>query len=150
MTRFFPKPDRDAWLMPYLVVADMKASMTFYERAFGCTLTDIIPGPDGEPVHAGVQYKGQTMFMLSPEGAYGGTAKAPVHMNGPMPFNLYLYMDDVDAAFEQAVAAGADAVAAPEDMFWGDRMGRVTDPSGFTWSLATKVGAFDPSKMPSA
>jgi uncharacterized glyoxalase superfamily protein PhnB len=61
---------------------------------------------------------------------------------------LYVYCDDVDKFFARATAAGAKVVAPPTDMFWGDRMCRISDPDGYEWSFATNVADFDPNKVP--
>jgi uncharacterized glyoxalase superfamily protein PhnB len=63
------------------------------------------------------------------------------------PVTLHLYVDDVDASFERAVAAGATATMPPADMFWGDRYGQVTDPFGHRWSLATHKRDVNPDEM---
>jgi uncharacterized glyoxalase superfamily protein PhnB len=61
---------------------------------------------------------------------------------------LYVYCDDVDALFNRAKAAGAQVVAAPSDMFYGDRVCKLKDPDGFDWYFATNVADFDPTKAP--
>lgn len=76
--------------------------------------------------------------------------KAPVISKVQSPVVLYAYCDDVDSLFAQAIAANADVVAEPGDMFWGDRVVQLRDPDGHAWSFATNVGEFDPSKMPPA
>ena len=62
--------------------------------------------------------------------------------------HLYVYVDDVDAQYGQAIAAGGVSLLPPTDMFWGDRMARFSDPDGYIWGIATKVGEFDPSMIP--
>ncbi len=55
------------------------------------------------------------------------------------PVSFYIYLENVDAAFKRAVEAGARIQMPVEDMFWGDRMGTVLDPFGYSWSLASHI-----------
>ncbi|MGF1605758.1 MAG: VOC family protein [Rhodothalassiaceae bacterium] len=143
------KPDAALWLTSYIVVADMARTIRFLTEGLGFTLGDTMAGPDG-PIHAEFHYKDVIVLMAAPEGTDGNPLKAPKTMGVPMPFNFYLYCDDVDAAYDRALAAGALSEEAPTDQFWGDRTARVTDPDGYSWMLATKVGDFDPAKAPPA
>jgi uncharacterized glyoxalase superfamily protein PhnB len=144
------KPDVSPWLTPYLIVRDVQASADLYRRAFGFTVGDIMPGPDGRPVHADLRYKGQAVVMMGAEGAMGMDLQAPATSGAQVPISLYVYCDDVDALYAQACKAGMRSSTAPTDMFWGDRMCALEDPDGYRWSFATNVGEFDPSKMPQA
>jgi uncharacterized glyoxalase superfamily protein PhnB len=106
-------------------------------------------GPNGKIYHIDMTHYGEAVIMFSPEDApYVGDKKSPATIGVNSPANMYVYFEDVDAAFKRAVAAGAIAGCEPADMFWGDRICSVTDPDGYEWSLATKVGEFDESKMP--
>lgn len=140
MTTFRDKPEQAQWLTPYAIVQDMDKSLTFYQTALGLDLKDCVNGPDGEPLHAELAHKGKVILMCAPEGAFGGTAKAPLSGRFEAPNSYYLYVDDVDAAHERAKAAGAKIDSPPEDMFWGDRTFRLTDPSGFPWMIASHIG----------
>jgi uncharacterized glyoxalase superfamily protein PhnB len=114
-------------LNTYLAVANVAATMTFLERAFGFTRGVVLPDPGGQIRYAEMRH-GESAVMLVPKGdantASGGTAA------------LYTYVADVDRATERAREAGA-AVAAAEDRVWGDRTAIVTDPDGYRWVLAT-------------
>jgi uncharacterized glyoxalase superfamily protein PhnB len=66
---------------------------------------------------------------------------------GGSPISFYLYVTDVDSAFERAVDAGATAKMNVQDMFWGDRVGSVQDPFGYSWMLATHVADVSPEEM---
>ncbi len=136
------------WLTPYLTVSNAEASLAFYEKAFGFTPENTMPGPDGKIVHAGMNYQGAAIIMFAPEGAWGGTCKTPAHSQTEPSISLYVYCENVDALAARAKEAGAEVLSEPEDMFWGDRMASLRDPDGYVWSFATKVGEFDPSKMP--
>ncbi len=141
-------PDGANWLTPYMTVAEAEASLDFYQRAFGFTPGMTMPGPDGKIVHADMTYQGTSIIMFAPQGSWGETMKTPAHSGSQTPISLYVYCEDVDALVKQAREAGAKVLAEPEDMFWGDRMARLEDPDGYQWSFATKVGEFDPSKIP--
>ncbi len=143
-----PRPPGAAWLTPYLTVRDAGASLAFYQRAFGFEPTETMPGPDGQIVHAGMRYQGETVLMMAPEGAWGGTTRTPVSSGVEGPIGLYLYCEDVDALFARAREAGAEVVSEPAAMFWGDRMCTLKDPDGHQWSFATNVADFDPAKVP--
>lgn len=143
-----PKPKQNNWLTPYLTVADAKASIEFYGKAFGFQPALQIPGPGGAPMHAEMTYKGATVIMFAPEGAMGSPTKTPGHTGVPEGVGLYVYCDDVDALAQRARAAGATTLSEPETMFWGDRVAHLQDPDGHRWTFATNVADFDASKMP--
>jgi uncharacterized glyoxalase superfamily protein PhnB len=149
MRRENGRPEGANWLTPYLTVADADASLAFYQRAFGFEPNGSMRGSDGRTVHASMNYQGAAIVMFSPEGAMGDTTmRTPAHGCADLPVNLYVYCPDVDALTARARAAGAKVVHEPEDMFWGDRMASLRDTDGYTWSFATNVGDFDPSKAP--
>jgi len=126
-------------VMAYLTVRDPTASLAFYQKAFGFA-------PLGEPlveagkiVHAEMKWH-EGVIMFGPEGGFGAEAKSPASSGVPSPLGLYVYCEDVDALYARALAAGATSVSAPQDMFWGDRVCKVKDPDGFTWSFGTFKG----------
>ena len=146
-------PETGALLAPYLTVRDTEATVKLYAEAFGFETDNVMPGPGGKPVHVDMTYQGKTIVMFSPEETPWGSMQAPVTSGTETPIGFYLYCEDVDKQYKQALAAGCEAagvgdVIGPEDMFWGDRIAVVRDPDGYTWTLATKVGEFDPSKAP--
>lgn len=141
-------PEGGSWLTPHLVVASAEAALEFYERAFGFARVMVLPGPDGKIGHAGMTYQGRSIVMFGPEGAWDSTIRTPAHSGIDMPCSFYVYCADVDALARQAGAAGATVTRPPETMFWGDRIADIRDPDGYHWTFATKVGEFDPSKMP--
>jgi PhnB protein len=105
-------------------------------QAFGAIELARLPGPDGRLMHAMMRL-GDSMFMLMDEyPEHGGLG--PLALKGS-PVTLHQYVEDVDAAVGQAVAAGATLTMPPQDMFWGDRYGQVQDPYGHRWSIATHV-----------
>lgn len=123
-----------------LTVADIPAAVSFYQKALGFTKRGIMNGPDGKPVHAELTLRG-TVLMLGPENAAMGrrTAKNV----GASPATLYLYVENVDKVVEKATKLGATAQGPVMDMFWGDRVGTIVDPDGYTWMIGTHKA--DPS-----
>jgi PhnB protein len=129
---------------PYLVVSDAAAALDFYARAFGAEELYRMQAPGGPVMHAEIRV-GDSVVMISDENPDMG-ALSPRTVGGS-PVSLLLYVEDVDAAHARAVAAGATEVAAPEDMFWGDRFARVVDPYGHAWAQATHVEDVAPDEM---
>lgn len=149
MAKRSAKPAGASWLAPYLCVRDADKAADFYQRAFGFEKKFAMPGPDGKSGHVEMTFQGANL-MMGPEQAAGPCqVKAPVTTGVTPPVSLYAYCDDVDALYARATAAGARGDLPPQDMFWGDRMCRLTDPDGHVWNFATNVGDFDPSKVPS-
>jgi uncharacterized glyoxalase superfamily protein PhnB len=76
-------------------------------------------------------------------------ALGPKSLKGS-PVTIHMYVEDVDAAVAQAVAAGATVTMPVADMFWGDRYGQVEDPFGHRWSVATHKRDVTPAEMQEA
>ncbi|MDH3473567.1 MAG: VOC family protein [Rhodospirillales bacterium] len=130
---------------PHLVVSDGPAAIAFYQRAFGAEERFRMPAPDGERIlHAELQIGGAPVMLASEFPEFG--SKGPSTLGGT-PVAIHLNVDDVDAAYDRAVQAGAAATMPPADMFWGDRYGRLTDPFGHVWSLATHIRDVTPEEM---
>ncbi len=119
---------------PYLTIKGAAEAIEFYKRAFGATEMFRMPMPDGSLAHGEIMIMG-SRIMLS-DGCSEGPAKPPRELGGTT-CGLYVYVDDVDALFEQATAAGAKVVQPPTDQFYGDRSGTLEDPFGHLWFLAT-------------
>jgi PhnB protein len=101
-------------------------------------------GPEGKITHAELKI-GDSMIMLADE-MPGNNAKSPQSLSGTT-VGIFLYTDDVDHVFRQAVSAGAKVEMPLDDMFWGDRYGKVSDPFGHSWSLATHKEDVAPEEM---
>jgi len=130
-------------LTPYLYVSDAARALDFYRSAFGAT--ELFRLPMGERIgHAEMQI-GDSRFMLADEFPDMNTL-GPARRGGPTA-GFMLYVEDADAAFARAVAAGATVEAAVKDQFYGDRSGTVVDPFGHKWSLATHVEDVDPEEL---
>ncbi len=123
-------------LSPHLVCAGAADAIDFYVKAFGATELMRLPGPDGKLMHAAVSINGSSVLLVDEMLDYG--VKSPITIGGT-PVTIHLMVDDVDAWFERAVAAGATVAMPLEDQFWGDRYGVITDPFGHSWSMATTI-----------
>jgi PhnB protein len=144
-TKVSPIPEGYHTLTPYLTVSNAADLIEFYKKAFGAEERFRMPTPDGKKVvHAELKI-GDSIFMLSDE-IDGMECKSPLSFNGT-PVGFYVYVKDVDAAFKRAVDAGAVVKSPVEDMFWGDRIGSVSDPSGHVWSFATHVEELTPEEI---
>lgn len=118
---------------PTIIVKGGAKAIEFYKKAFGAEEVMSIPGPNGMVMHAEIRI-GDSIIMLSDEWPeYGAKAPAPDHWSS----SLHLYVSDVDKAFQRAVDAGCSVRMPVADMFWGDRYGKVVDPFGHQWGLAT-------------
>jgi PhnB protein len=129
-------PDGYHSVTPYLIVSGAAQALDFYKRAFGAEERGRMPGPDGKIMHAEIQI-GDSIVMLADEFPEMG-AKSPQSIGGT-PVGLCIYLENVDARFQQAVAAGAKVERPIQDQFYGDRSGTVIDPYGHKWTLATHI-----------
>lgn len=131
-----PVPDGMHTVTPYLVCAGASDAIAFYQKAFGATEQMRLPGPDGRLLHAALRI-GDSVIMLNDEfpemGAFGPKSR------GGASVTIHLFVDDADASFARAVAAGATVKMPLNDMFWGDRYGLIEDPFGHSWSIATRL-----------
>lgn len=142
-----PVPDGMHTLTPHLVCRDAAAAIAFYQKAFGAVELARLPGPQGKLMHALLRI-GDSPLMLVDEFPDWG-ALGPRSLKGS-PVTLHLYVEDVDAAVERAVAAGARLTMPVADMFWGDRYGTLEDPFGHHWSIATHVRDLSPEEIQAA
>jgi len=117
-----------------LIVNDGARAIEFYKKAFGATELFRMAGPDGKIGHAEIKI-GDSPIMLADEVPAMGH-RSPQSLGGS-PVSILLYVEDVDAVFNQAVAAGAKVARPVADQFYGDRTGGVTDPFGHAWYIAT-------------
>ena len=141
-----PIPEGYTTLTPYVTVKDGNAAIEFYKKAFGAEEIFRMPGPDGKSVmHAEIQI-GNARLMLNAEYPMEGTAKAPSSINATT-VTLHMYVPDVDASFKRALDAGATTLMEPMDAFWGDRFGKVADPFGHHWSIATHTQDLTPQEI---
>ncbi|HJW09354.1 MAG TPA: VOC family protein, partial [Holophagaceae bacterium] len=133
MAQVKPIPDGYHSVTPYLIVKGGAAALDFYAKAFGAEVLFRMDQPDGRVGHAELQI-GDSRLMLADEFPEMGAA-SPATLGGS-PVSLLIYVPDVDASFQRAVAAGAKVVRPLEDKFYGDRMASLEDPFGHQWHLA--------------
>ena len=128
-----PIPDNRRSATPYLAVRDCAAALEFYSRAFDAL--ELMRMPHGDKIgHA--EFKiGDASIMISDE--YPDMDVLSPHALGGSPVTIHLYVQDVDTLFAQAVGAGARVWRPVADQFYGDRAGRLVDPFGHVWFLAT-------------
>ena len=139
-----PIPDGYHTATPYLTLQNASAAIDFYTRAFGAKELCRMLGPDGKIMHAEITI-GDSHIMLTDESSASET-KSPQTLKGTASA-LFLYVEDVDASFKQALKAGAKETQALENMFWGDRFGKLTDPFGHRWLLASRVEEVSPAEI---
>ena len=144
MSAVKPVPDGYHTVTPYLAVRDAAAALAFYAKAFGAEELFRMPGPGGVVMHAELKL-GDSIVMLGEESPQMGTS-APQTVGGT-PVSLMVYLNDVDASFSRAAQAGCTVQMPPTDMFWGDRYGKLQDPFGHHWSLATHKEDVSPEDM---
>jgi len=136
-------PDGYATVTPSLVLDDAAAAIEWYKKALGAEeVGQRAVDPEGKIMHALIKI-GNSLVMVN-DAVMG--MKGPKALGGS-PASLWLYLDDCDAAFNRAVAAGATVMMPPMDMFWGDRFAGVFDPFGYRWSLATHTQDLTPEEI---
>jgi PhnB protein len=123
-------------VIPMLVCRDAASEIEFLKAAFGAVELSRRSAPDGSVLHATLGI-GELLLML--HGETERLASRAPQPDGSSPVVVYLYLEDVDAAMARAVAAGAGILTPVADQFWGDRMGRIVDPSGHVWNVASRV-----------
>ena len=123
-------------VVPMLVCRDAASEIEFLKAAFGAVELSRRSAADGSVLHATLGI-GELLLML--HGETERLASRAPQPDGSSPVVVYLYLEDVDAAMARAVAAGAGILTPVADQFWGDRMGRIVDPSGHVWNVASRV-----------
>ena len=126
---------------PFLTVNDGAAALDYYAKAFGASVGEKLTTPDGRVMHAEFRI-GTSMFML------GEHENIDARDPKLLPrVSIYLYVEDADAVFGRAIAAGAKEVSPLRDQFYGNREGGVEDPSGIVWWIATRIAELDPAEI---
>lgn len=146
MTKAIPEGFHSA--TPMLMFKDARKAIEFYKQAFGATERYAMPGPGGKGImHAEIQI-GDSIIMIGEENPYMPAKSAETI--GGSPVSFYIYLEKVDEAFDKALKAGAESRMPVQDAFWGDRVGAVQDPFGYSWSLATHVKDMTQKEMEEA
>ena len=138
-------PDGYHTVTAHLALDSAAQAMDWYKKALGAQEVARALGPDGKVIH-GVIRVGDTLIMMND--AMGG-AKTPRSLGGS-PAGFWVYVDDCDALFNRAIAAGAKVhgpMGEMQDQFWGDRSGTFIDPHGYVWSIATHKEDLTPQEM---
>jgi len=147
MPQVKPVPEGMHTVTPHLVCAGAADAIEFYKKAFNAVEVGRLAGPQGKLMHAMLRI-GDSGVMLVDEfpewGSFG-----PKSLKGS-PVTIHLYVDNVDAVVKRAVAAGAKITMPVDDMFWGDRYGKLEDPFGHHWSVATHIRDVSPDEMKQA
>jgi uncharacterized glyoxalase superfamily protein PhnB len=128
-------PDGYRTVTPFLNVDGANDFIAFLKKAFGAEEKVRMPTPDGKIMHAELKV-GDSMVMVS-----------DAMMNPATKSSVHLYVQDADAAWTRATAAGAKVVMPIADMFWGDRYGVLSDNWGNRWAIATHKEDVPPEEM---
>lgn len=139
-----PIPDGYHSVTPYLIVKGAARALEFYKKAFNAKELFRLEGPGGSIGHAEFQI-GNSRVMLADE--FPGTLSRSPEALGGSPIGLCIYIEDVDALFKQAIAAGGKEERPVVDQFYGDRSGSLRDPFGHLWTLATHKEDVSPEEM---
>lgn len=139
-------PEGHHTLTPMLTFENTAAAIDWYKQALGAKEISRSPGPDGKILHAEIEI-GDSRIMMH-DTMMG--AKGPKGFGGS-PISMWIYVEDCDALFNRAVAAGGSVspggMGQMADQFWGDRCGTFTDPHGYAWTIATHKEDVTPQQM---
>jgi len=130
-------------LTPGLTCKNASAAIDLYKKVFGAVEYNRMAGPDGKIMHAELGIGDSRMFLAD---EFPGMSAAPAPGLPPAQ-SMYLYVENVDAVYQNAVDAGCTGAMPLADMFWGDRFGKVIDPFGHHWNLATHTEDVAPAEM---
>src|SRR5918999_2353845 len=139
-----PVPEGYHTVTPYLAVDNAAEAIDFYRRAFGAKERVRMPGPGDTVMHAELEI-GDSHVMLSDPFPQASTT--PPKELGGTSASVFMYVEDIDSVYRQAIDAGATSLMEPDDMFWGDRFGSVQDPFGHSWTIATHIEDLEPEEM---
>ncbi|NUR53597.1 MAG: VOC family protein [Acidobacteria bacterium] len=141
-----PIPEGLHSVTPHLIFENSAQAIDWYKKAFGAEEKSRAVGPDGKIMHADLQI-GNSRLMLND--TMGGARSAKTF--GGSPVGFWIYVDNCDALFARAVAAGAQVPPGPmgqlADQFWGDRTGTINDPFGYQWTIATRKEDLSPEEL---
>jgi PhnB protein len=136
MSKPKPVPEGMHSVTPHLICAGAADAIEFYKKAFGAVEEARLPGPGGRIMHAMIRIGDSAMMLVDEMPEWG--ALGPKSLKGS-PVTVHLYVENADATVERAVKAGAKITMPLADQFWGDRYGKLEDPFGHHWSVATHV-----------
>lgn len=130
-----PVPKGYRTVTPNIILKDSRSAIKFYKKAFKAKELSVFLGPDGKVVMHATLKIGNSIVMIADEQPQQACKSAETL--GHSPISLWLYVKDADKTFNKAVKAGAVVTMPLADMFWGDRMGQLKDPFGYSWTIAT-------------
>jgi|SRR5215813_4580105 len=133
-TKVQPIPQGMHSVTPHLVCAGAADAIEFYKKAFGAVEEARLPGPNGKVMHAMIRIGGSAVMLADEMPEWGSLG--PKALKGS-PVTIHLYVEDTDAFVARAAKAGAKITMPVDDMFWGDRYGKLEDPFGHHWSVGT-------------
>ncbi|MCW7538177.1 VOC family protein [Aquabacterium sp. A7-Y] len=139
-----PIPDGYTAVTPYLTIRGAAGAIEFYKKAFGAVETLRMPSPDGLISHAEITINGAIVMLHDETDQW--PARSPTTI-GDSGTTLMLYVDDVDVVMQRAVDAGATVTMPAANQFYGDRCGKITDPYGHKWSIATHIEDVSPEEI---
>jgi PhnB protein len=136
MSKVKAVPEGMHTVTPHLVCAGARDAIEFYKKAFNAVDEGQFAGPQGKLMHAMIRIEGSPVMLVDEMPEWG--ALGPKSLKGS-PVTIHLYVENVDAFIQRAVAAGAKVTMPVADMFWGDRYGQLEDPFGHHWSVGTHI-----------
>jgi len=139
-----PIPSNFHTITPNLIFQNAAGAIEFYKKVFDAVELARMPGPNNKIMHAELRIGDSMVFIVDTMTDKAPAVSTPANF---VPQYLHLYVDDVDSTFKRAVEAGATVDMPLEDQFWGDRYGKITDPFGQQWSLASHVEDVSPDEM---
>lgn len=140
-----PVPEGFHTLTPHLTVRNCAKAIDFYKKAFGAEELMRAPGPDGKSIMHAQLKVGNSMLMVNDEFPDWGCL-SPLSKPGA-GVQIHMCVEDVDSMWKRAIGAGATEVMPLQNQFWGDRYGKLKDPFGHEWSLATRIEEPTPEEM---
>ena len=138
------KPDGYHTVTPYLIIQGAAKAIEFYKQAFGAIELMRLDAPGEKIGHAEIKI-GDSIIMLADEHPEMGF-RSPQALGGT-PVSLMLYVEDSDAMFAQAIAAGGTVQRPIQDQFYGDRSGQLVDPFGHVWTISTHKEDLTPAEI---
>jgi len=140
-------PEGFSSVTPYIVMDDVAAALEFYAGSLGAEEKLRMPGADGKVIYAEMQVGNARIMMGAPDPVHGGQSAKSM---GGSPVSFFVYVPDVQAAFDKAKAAGMKEKKAIDDMFWGDRMGTLSDEFNIEWTIAQHIRDVSPEEIAEA
>ncbi len=131
-----PLPEHQPVITPYLALRNAAAAIEFYKNVFGAVEEARLPGPSGTIGHAELRIGNSSLFLSDESPPHDALAPESV---GGSPVTIHIYVEDVDAVVARALSAGAVLLRPVKDEFYGDRAGKIRDPFGHLWFVATRV-----------